>query len=236
MAETENKPKALLVRFTDQLTDPGNIKSAFMLLGLLAVVALLVGIFALDGKFLVLLKDSDISRGLITFLVALTTVLLAIILVLYSITTSDDKDLAKERFSQGKEVLTTLVGILGTVLGFYFGSAGGSAPNEPVISDVKFHGQQVMAHISGGTPPYRYSIKAPKQEFSSIENRISKDGWILEHVDKQPPAGTSVSVSVTDAKDKTVSSDTKFLVEQGTDKPVVPTPASQPAATQTGGK
>lgn len=216
-------PKALLVRFTDQLTDPGNIKSAIMLLGLLAVVALLLGIFNGGGKFLFLVKDSDVSRGLITFLVALTTVLLAIILVLYAITTSEDKDTAKERFSQGKEVLTTLVGILGTVLGFYFGSASGTAPNPLAVSDIKFHGQQVMAHVSGGTPPYRYSVKAAKQEFTSIDNRISKDGWILESLDKQPPAGTSVTMSVTDAKDKSVSSDTKFTVEQGA-------PASQPAA------
>jgi len=201
------------------------VKPALMAVGVLAVVALLVGVYDGGGKFLVLLKDSDVSRGLITFVVALTTVLLAIILALYAITASDGGQ-AKERFAQGKEVLTTLVGILGTVLGFYFGAADKSPPSQLAISDIKFQGHQVMVHVSGGTPPYRYSIKAPRQKFASIEARVSKDGWILEALDKRPRPGTPITVTVSDAKDKAASAEANFAAEQQPEKPVQEAAAS----------
>jgi hypothetical protein len=218
MTDQQDVPKKLTARVIEQLTDPSNIKKSIMTLGLMAVAALLAGVFLGGGRFLILLKDSEISRGLITFLVALTTVLLAIILALYAIT-AEDKESVKERFSLGKEVLTTLVGILGTVLGFYFGSADKSLPNQLAIAELKFHGQQLMTHISGGTPPYRYSITAPNQQFSKIEARLSKDGWVVEVLDKQPPPGTPILVNVSDAKDKPISVESLFITGQLTEKP-----------------
>ena len=47
--------------------------------------------------------------------------LIAVLLALFVIT-SDSPD-AKERFAHGKEVLTILIGVFGTILGFYFGKA-----------------------------------------------------------------------------------------------------------------
>lgn len=64
---------------------------------------------------------SNVARGLITFLVAIITVAIAIILTLSAVL-SDSTDY-KERFALGKEILTIFIGVLGTIVGFYFGSA-----------------------------------------------------------------------------------------------------------------
>lgn len=214
MTEEQTTVKTLAAK----MLKPNSVSDSILLIGLVVVGALLVGVFIGGGKFLLLLKDSEVSRGLITFLVALTTVFLAIILTLYAIT-AEDKETIKERFSLGKEVLTTLVGILGTVLGFYFGSAEKAPPNQLGLAKINFHGQQLMTHVSGGTPPYRYSVTSAGQTFSKIESRLSKDGWILETLDKQPPAGTAITVDVSDAKDKSVSLISNFPTDQPSEKP-----------------
>lgn len=65
--------------------------------------------------------SSNVARGLITFLVAIVTVAIAIILTLSAVMSSSND--YKERFALGKEVLTIFIGVLGTIVGFYFGSA-----------------------------------------------------------------------------------------------------------------
>jgi hypothetical protein len=210
MNEGQEKQKSLFARIVDQLTDPANIRSSIMVLGLVAIAGVLFGIFFDGGRFLLLLKDSEVSRGLITFLVALTTVLLAIILAIYAITAQKD-EAVKERFSHGKEILTMLVGILGTVLGFYFGTADKSTSNIPTLASVRFEGQKLLTHASGGTTPYRYSITSSNQSFAKIDGRITKDGWIAETLDKMPSPNSSVTVSIFDAKDKAVSVTVPFI-------------------------
>lgn len=194
-------PKTFVGRFFEPDNDTRNL---ILAIGIVVVSGLGLGIFSDDGKFLSSLKDSDVSRGLITFLVAVTTVSIAIILALYAVT-ANDTDALKDRFSLGKEVLTTLVGILGTILGFYFGSADKGGTEQFTIADITFQGTQIRTHVAGGVFPYRYSITAGNQNFSKIDNHISKDGWIFEVLDKQPSQGTQITIDVSDAKGKTTS-------------------------------
>jgi glycerol uptake facilitator-like aquaporin len=76
------------------------------------------------------LSTTEVARGLITFLIAVATVGIALILTVYAVSTQDAK--AKENFALAKEVLSLLIGVLGTIVGFYFGStqnpAGNSTP------------------------------------------------------------------------------------------------------------
>lgn len=75
------------------------------------------------------LADADAARGLITFVFAIGVIALALIIVT-AIVTSDDDD--GKRFDRSKEILTTLIAILGTILGFYFGKADiGPPPDTP---------------------------------------------------------------------------------------------------------
>ena len=94
------------------------------------VLALVVLVFLMYGitshNLLPSLASIPVSRGLITFLIAVVTVMIALILVLATVV-SDSPDLFK-RFSQGKEVLTMLIGVLGTIVGFYFGNPADGMP------------------------------------------------------------------------------------------------------------
>src|SRR5262245_4690872 len=68
------------------------------------------------------------ARGLITFAVAIVTVAIALLLVLYVLFgpsgDGDPKaeDDLKNRFTFGKDILMIFVGILGTIMGFYYGT------------------------------------------------------------------------------------------------------------------
>lgn len=66
----------------------------------------------------------DTARIFITFLVAVGTIAIALLAVLTAMIIRE----YKERFALAKEVLTVLVGILGTIVGFYFGSAKSAVP------------------------------------------------------------------------------------------------------------
>ncbi len=75
-----------------------------------------------------LISDPDNSaRILITFLVAVGTIAIAFLTILTAMVIRE----YKERFALAKEVLTILVGILGTIVGFYFGTAKATKPNPP---------------------------------------------------------------------------------------------------------
>jgi hypothetical protein len=211
----EDPQKKFIGRF-DKLFKSIKNRDVILCIGLFVVSILTLGIFTGGGKFLILLKDSEISRGLITFLVALATVLLAITLAIYVITAdsgSEGKEKeVKERFSLAKEVLTTLVGILGTILGFYFGSNDKTLSIPLAVAEIHYQQGQLVSHVSGGTPPYRYTITLEDNKFKA-EDRISKDGWIFEAIGEQRlSSGAKVSVNVFDAKDKSVSLTTKLLV------------------------
>lgn len=107
--------------------------NAAMMFLLTLVAALLIAMFWLiadpdsgaeagDG-FLDQLAKPDVARGLITFVFAIGTVGVALILTAAAFAVSgDNQEEMKERFDMGKQVLTALIGIFGTILGFYFGS------------------------------------------------------------------------------------------------------------------
>jgi hypothetical protein len=74
------------------------------------------------------LSNFEVARGLITFLVAVTTVGIALILTVYVVVTTDTD--AEKHFALAKEVLTGLIGVLGTIVGFYFGSGTTQSPGQ----------------------------------------------------------------------------------------------------------
>ncbi len=86
------------------------------------MVILTVGVLAMvffDDDLLKNLGNTDIARGLITFIYAFGVMLVALIL-LVALFTSEDEQVG-EKFDKAKELFTAMIAILGTILGFYFG-------------------------------------------------------------------------------------------------------------------
>jgi hypothetical protein len=176
-------------------------------------LALYVGLYQADGRFLNSLRETDVSRGLITFVVAVTTVSIALVLAVYVMASNEKADVLKERFSYAKDVLATLVGILGTILGFYFGTTVSAQSEGIQIAEPQVRGTQLLVHVAGGVPPYRYTVILPGLEQSKTVSKVSKDGWIFEQLPSNLNKNDSISVEVSDSKDKKSSRSIKFSPE-----------------------
>ncbi|HEX8530432.1 MAG TPA: carboxypeptidase-like regulatory domain-containing protein [Cytophagales bacterium] len=175
----------------------------------------------MDSLNLANLNDMEVARGAITYLVAVTTVAMAALLLLAAIMTGG-KDLDK-RFALGREILTLLIGILGTIIGFYYGSSvdgrdgnnGQNGADSVQVSSVKLDPASpkakgtftVTAQVGGGTAPYTYSVTfKPPVTANAVTNKQSKDGKITETftVPDTVTAGTNVSMTISGKDSKNV--------------------------------
>lgn len=191
--------KSRRLQFLEWIKNPTTL---FAALGIVIFVVLAYGIYSAGGVFLKSLQAPEAARGLITFLVAFTTVAIALILVLYALLSGGGSQDLKDRFGFGKEILTSLIGVLGTILGFYFGSSTQPTAEEAINSELsKAQGLQVASafisneqpkkgeqmmlssFVSGGKPPYIYSISfIPPNILNPVVNRTSPDGVIKEEI------------------------------------------------------
>jgi len=206
--------------------------TVFTAIGFVAIAVLILGfiIYSISGSKGVLnsLADEKVARGLITFLIAIATVAIAIILALSAVIS--DPNAVKERFALGKEVLSILIGVLGTIVGFYFGSAiTGQTPPLQVASAVltneqPLKGEKVtlVAFIQGGKPPYTYSITVDPsnvanavKEISSTDGTIKQDLQISPDVQKETTATYVIDVRDSENKSTTYNKNgiKKFVVK-----------------------
>jgi hypothetical protein len=88
--------------------------------------------YALEPAMLAALARPEEARGLITFLFGVATVGIALVIVLAVFLSTGSKEEIAERFRMGKDVLAVLIGVLGTIIGFYFGTGLASPPAAPV--------------------------------------------------------------------------------------------------------
>lgn len=159
---------------------------------IIASLILLVVYNAFFGKndFLNDLSSIEVTRGLITFLFAFGTIGIAIIITISVFTSGRSPDESKERFYRGKEILTLLIGILGTIVGFYFGSPTDSEKQiEPIeLSELVMSTSQpvigepftVTTLAKGGVPPYTYTmlLKDGMVTIKEVKDKNSQDGLI----------------------------------------------------------
>jgi hypothetical protein len=184
-----------------------------------AISILVIGfiVYAISGKEGVLtsLADEKIARGLITFLITLATVAIAIILTLSAIIS--DPAVVKDRFTLGKEVLSILIGVLGTIVGFYFGSAvSGQAQPLHVVSALVTNEQPkkgdtttIVAFIAGGKSPYTYSITFTPPAVPNAKDLSANDGTIKYDVqvplDLKAETTEAFVIDVKDSDGKTIT-------------------------------
>jgi hypothetical protein len=105
--------------FVSTITDYLSLIALFVG-GLIIAGGLAYGIF-FNKSFFDLMSQSDHARGLITFLFSFATIgiiVLVAVAVLWM-----DKSEVEARFAHAKDLISILVGVLGTVIGFYFGTA-----------------------------------------------------------------------------------------------------------------
>lgn len=160
---------------------------------ILLAIFVLIGYSMIDknGGLLARMADATFARGLITYLFAVVTMGTAVVIVISAltggVTEADDK-----KFQRGKEILSLLLGVFGTIVGFYFGSeltnvSKTSKDNlhlssilldkTDVTSQQKLH---VTASVYGGIPPYRYGLNINKNSQIDFVKYASENGWIIE--------------------------------------------------------
>ncbi len=92
---------------------------ALLATGLIVVLFIFWALFRTD--LITVLSDASRARGLITFLFAFITIAVVFVVVIAVLWMGKDEDI-DGRFNKAKDVITILVGILGTIIGFYFGN------------------------------------------------------------------------------------------------------------------
>lgn len=183
----------------------------------LAVLVTAFLLFGVIGKNQVLDRLSHIehARGLITFILSVGTISIAILVTIGALMGRDAD--ARDRFYRAKEILTILIGVLGTIVGFYFGSqesATGRADlvvAAPILSAYTVgpgDAFTLTSFVSGGSPPYKYEIAFQDNLIESIRGYTDDAGWVTQTI-KAPQAvkkeTIQYSLLITDAGQKTVS-------------------------------
>jgi hypothetical protein len=132
-------------------------------------------------------------------MISVATIGLAFVLVYQSFLSQASAD----SFRRAREVFAGLMGVLGTIVGFYFGTVEKPATSLEIAA-IKAADKQLLTHVSGGTRPYQYSITSTDKEFKEIK-KVSEDGWIVELLEQPPKPGSIITVEVTDNKEQKAS-------------------------------
>ena len=123
MADDDRVPqdKPTLTDAVVKLLHPIPLTVMLILLGVTLLIA--ASVLGLDnGQVLPSMASHQFARGLITYLFAVTTIGTSVVLVMGALM----KEIDEQAFQRGKEVLGLLLGVFGTIVGFYFGSETGS--------------------------------------------------------------------------------------------------------------
>ena len=134
------------------------------------------------------LRDAAYARGVITFFIVVAAIVFGMTLVLEALYGS--KDTGGERFRRGREVHSVLVGVMGTIVGFYFGTTGKQEAELQLtplqVVSMGKERQHLSAYASGGQAPYTYSVSfVPADKTNTngipaeIKDGISDGGWIV---------------------------------------------------------
>ena len=162
---------------------------------MLMAIVLLIGASTLGldkGLVLAHMGQVEFARGLITYLFAVVTIGTAVVLVVSALT-SDETPANERRFERGKEILSLLLGVFGTIVGFYFGSevAAKGQPTETIVNvaplrlsaSSAFAGADftLTTYVSGGKAPYKYGIGFNRDDIKA-ETPVDPNGWIIKTI------------------------------------------------------
>jgi len=185
----------------------------FVILGVIGFI-----ITSNGQTFLKLLANNEIARGLITFLIAISTVGIALILAISTLVLAEGPE-GDKRFDRGKQVLSVLIGVLGTIVGFYFGSpnTNNALPKSTteITTQLLPDGAAGKPYVSttlastGLTPPLTWSVSP---ELPS-ELKLDYVTGTIAGTPKAPMPKTKFTFTVTDSSKPPVSLKTALDLE-----------------------
>lgn len=180
------------------------------------------------GEFFTSLANTEQVRGLVTFFFVLATtgIIVLFSLGIFWLETNDD---VTKRLAAAKDLLTIVIGVLGTIMGFYFGSATGEAAKMSIsaLSPPVVHVGEtptITGHISGGTKPYKYTVAFSDPNKALTDEQLknlkfegtSTDGTVTIKMTPPPvtgPVTVNYELSATDDKSAKASSSGTFYLE-----------------------
>lgn len=179
-----------------------NPVTALTIMIIVSIICLIgAAVLGFDKGVLLNMGRRDFARGLITYLFAVVTISIAAILVLSALTAAGDWAAMKDRFDAGKEVLSLLLGVFGTIIGYYFGSEASRRGESALsVSAVNLSPDGAKANetvtlraaIIGGTAPYKYGIAIGNDPLRTNEP-VLDNNWIIHDLvlrplkDNEPP-------------------------------------------------
>jgi len=188
-----------------------SIRPLFFILLALAVFWFISGQIGGTNSILSQLNETASARGLITFVVAIATVAAAIILLLAAIVSEGTESDVKMRLNEGRQVMAPLIGILGTIVGFYFGQpvAGTTQAQTLGLAPIVLSAERVApggtvtvtSRVSGGRSPYTYTITLPGVG-QPITDKLTAAGEIRREVaipKDTKPSDVTIQVGVEDS-------------------------------------
>lgn len=181
------------------------------------------------------LKDSGYARGVITYCITIATIGLAFILALQAMFVKPETE---EKFKGAREILTVLMGVLGTIVGFYFGSTAeqGKALRIVQLAATQAEGREhVTAYVEGGAIPYNYTVTTTLADNTTKPiTGQSVTGLISEDAAVGAKPATAVRLEVVDAKNgMTVKSADTTVGPAPASPSTSPSPTTTPPASST---
>ena len=189
----------------------GGGKKAFDISDMFIPGVVLLGIVLLfwrGGPIFDRLSEPAGARGMITAVISLATIGLAFMLVYQAFA-----DVTDEKFRRAREIYAGFLGVFGTIVGFYFGSITTGAPKLN-LAPVQVTATAAIAHVTGGTPPYRWTLTAKGKDVDGNDlpakaNGVSDDGWIRYSFSK-PASAADISIDVKDGQSTVTSASGTF--------------------------
>lgn len=218
----------ILERTFREVALPG-FRNPIVALAFLMVVSVIgliaAAVFGIDQGVLRNMASPEYARGLITFLFAVVTLGTALVLVVSALIGSDNIT-SEKQFQHGKEVLSLLLGVFGTVVGFYFGSSHpGITVSDLKVSEIMVlpeiprPGEEVTvrAFVTGGTCPCEYSVALgndkPNEKTDVPENGIITKQIVLP----TEPASSEIPIQlrITDSTGREIGRKTQIKLLGG---------------------
>jgi hypothetical protein len=169
------------------LKHPVVVIAILIILGVFALIG--AAILGADNGVLGKMADSNFARGLITYLFAVVTIGTAVVLVV-AVLTSEATEVNMDKVDRGKDILSLLLGVFGTIVGFYFGSEIGQEATQdnslnvtPLLLSVpQLRSNQeltITASVLEGEAPYLYRVAVGKDAEPGSSNFVDSNSWIV---------------------------------------------------------